>query len=137
MLCGCRGECQPDRHSYPRCARPRSCRRDGGRTLPAVRSPAMGGSRTRVEGARMDRLRESVPARWVIAGIAFPIGGLIAQLTAGAAATVPAAVISGLIAGAIIGGGAGPPPLAPGPTPPGWGPRATTPPPPAPPPPDA
>jgi hypothetical protein len=43
--------------------------------------------------------------RWIIAIVGFPIGGFIGHLVAGPAATVPAALISGLIAGAIIGGG--------------------------------
>jgi hypothetical protein len=43
--------------------------------------------------------------RWIIAVIAFPIGGFIGHLIGGPAATVPAALISGLIAGAIIGAG--------------------------------
>jgi hypothetical protein len=43
--------------------------------------------------------------RWVIAVLGFPIGGFIGHLIAGPAATVPAALISGLIAGAIIGAG--------------------------------
>jgi hypothetical protein len=51
----------------------------------------------------MDRLRTSVVLPWIIAVIAFPIGGLLAQTLAGPAATVPAAALSGLIAGAIIG----------------------------------
>ncbi len=51
----------------------------------------------------MDRLRTSVVLPWIIAVIGFPIGGYLAQAIAGPAATVPAAVLSGLIAGAIIG----------------------------------
>lgn len=51
----------------------------------------------------MDRLRTSVVLPWIIAIVGFPIGGLLAQTIAGPAATVPAAVLSGLIAGAIIG----------------------------------
>ncbi len=43
--------------------------------------------------------------RWVIAIVAFPIGGALGQMIGGPAATVPAALISGLIAGAIIGAG--------------------------------
>ena len=43
--------------------------------------------------------------RWVIAIVGFPIGGFIGHLIAGPAATVPAALISGVIAGAIIGAG--------------------------------
>jgi hypothetical protein len=51
----------------------------------------------------MDRLRTSVVIPWVIAVVGFPIGGLLAQTIAGPAATTPAAALSGLIAGAIIG----------------------------------
>jgi hypothetical protein len=51
----------------------------------------------------MDRLRASVALPWIIAVIGFPIGGLLAQTVAGPASTVPAAVLSGLIAGAVIG----------------------------------
>jgi len=43
--------------------------------------------------------------RWIIAIVGFPIGGFIGHLVAGPAATIPAALISGLIAGAIIGAG--------------------------------
>jgi hypothetical protein len=49
----------------------------------------------------------SLLVRWIIAIVAFPIGGYIGHLIGGPAATVPAAVISGLIAGAIIGVGQG------------------------------
>jgi hypothetical protein len=45
--------------------------------------------------------------RWLIATVAFPIGGFIGHLVAGPAATVPAALISGLIAGTIVGLGQG------------------------------
>jgi hypothetical protein len=45
--------------------------------------------------------------RWLIAILGFPIGGFIGHLVAGPAATVPAAVLSGGIAGAIIGLGQG------------------------------
>ncbi len=48
---------------------------------------------------------QSLLLRWIIAIVGFPIGGFIGHLIAGPAATVPAAVISGLIAGAIIGAG--------------------------------
>ena len=51
----------------------------------------------------MDRLRTSIVLPWIIAVIGFPIGGLLAQTIAGPAATVPAAALSGVIAGAIIG----------------------------------
>jgi hypothetical protein len=47
----------------------------------------------------------SLLLRWIIAIVGFPIGGFIGHLIAGPAATVPAALISGLIAGAIIGAG--------------------------------
>jgi len=40
---------------------------------------------------------------WILAVIGFPIGGVLAQQLAGPAATVPAAVVSGLVAGAAIG----------------------------------
>ncbi len=49
----------------------------------------------------------SLLLRWLVAIIAFPIGGYIGHLIGGPAATVPAALISGLIAGAIIGAGQG------------------------------
>jgi hypothetical protein len=45
----------------------------------------------------------SLLLRWIVATVAFPIGGTVAHLVAGPAATVPAALISGLIAGAIVG----------------------------------
>ena len=51
----------------------------------------------------MEQLRTSVALPWIIAVVGFPIGGLLAQTIAGPAATVPAALLSGLIAGAIIG----------------------------------
>lgn len=51
----------------------------------------------------MDRLRSSVALPWLLAVVGFPIGGLLAQTIAGPAATVPAALLSGLIAGAVIG----------------------------------
>ena len=41
--------------------------------------------------------------RWLIAVVAYPIGGFVGHLIGGPAATVPAALISGLIAGAVIG----------------------------------
>jgi hypothetical protein len=49
----------------------------------------------------------SLLLRWLIAIVAFPIGGFIGHLIGGPAATVPAALISGLIAGVIIGAGQG------------------------------
>jgi hypothetical protein len=51
----------------------------------------------------MDRLRTSVVLPWILAVIGFPIGGVLAQQVAGPAATVPAALVSGLVAGAAIG----------------------------------
>jgi hypothetical protein len=51
----------------------------------------------------MDNLRNSVVPLWIVAVVGFPIGGLLGQTMAGPAATVPAAILSGLIAGAIIG----------------------------------
>jgi len=56
-----------------------------------------------VTQARMDRLRDSVFFPWIIAVIGFPIGGVLAQQLAGPAATVPAALVSGLVAGAAVG----------------------------------
>jgi hypothetical protein len=56
----------------------------------------------------MPALRGSGPTlllRWIIAIVGFPIGGFIGHLIAGPAATIPTALISGLIAGAIIGAG--------------------------------
>ena len=55
--------------------------------------PALGGS------------GRSLLIRWIVAILAFPIGGYIGHAIGGPAATVPAALISGLIAGAIIGAG--------------------------------
>ena len=49
----------------------------------------------------------SLLLRWLVAIIAFPIGGFVGHLIGGPAATVPAALISGLIAGGIIGAGQG------------------------------
>ncbi len=60
-------------------------------TTPRV--PALGGS------------GRTLLLRWIIAIVGFPIGGFIGHLIGGPAATVPAALISGLIAGAIIGAG--------------------------------
>ena len=50
---------------------------------------------------------QSLPLRWLIAVISFPIGGFIGHLVAGPAATIPSALISGAIAGGIIGLGQG------------------------------
>lgn len=47
----------------------------------------------------------SLLLRWIVAIIGFPIGGYTGHLIGGPAATVPAALISGVIAGAIIGAG--------------------------------
>ena len=55
----------------------------------------------------MQTLVQSTPLRWLLAVLAFPIGGFLGHLVAGPAATVPAAAISGAIAGAIIGLGQG------------------------------
>jgi hypothetical protein len=51
----------------------------------------------------MDRMRTSVVLPWIVAVVGFPIGGWLAQTIAGPASTVPAAILSGVIAGAIIG----------------------------------
>jgi hypothetical protein len=48
-------------------------------------------------------LRQSRALPWILATVGFPIGGFLGHLVAGPAATVPAALISGLIAGACIG----------------------------------
>ena len=55
----------------------------------------------------MSTVRKSLPLRWLVATIAFPIGGFIGHLVGGPAATIPAALISGGIAGATIGLGQG------------------------------
>jgi len=49
--------------------------------------------------------RRRLALRWLAAIIGFPIGGFVGHLVAGPAATAPAALISGLIAGAVIGTG--------------------------------
>ena len=49
----------------------------------------------------------SVLIRWLVATVAFPIGGYLGNAVGGPAATVPAALISGLIAGGVIGLGQG------------------------------
>lgn len=51
----------------------------------------------------MNTVRRSMVLPWIIAVVGFPIGGFLGHLVAGPAATVPAAALSGLIAGAIIG----------------------------------
>jgi hypothetical protein len=53
----------------------------------------------------MPTVFQSRPLRWLIATLAFPIGGFIGHVVGGPAATIPAALISGAIAGAIIGMG--------------------------------
>jgi hypothetical protein len=50
---------------------------------------------------------QSLPLRWLVAIVGFPIGGFVGHLVGGPAATIPAALISGAIAGAIIGLGQG------------------------------
>jgi hypothetical protein len=45
----------------------------------------------------------SILLRWLAATAAFPIGGFLGHVVAGPAGTVPAALISGLLAGGIIG----------------------------------
>ena len=55
----------------------------------------------------MPSVFESLPLRWLIAVVAFPIGGFIGHLVGGPAATIPSALISGAIAGAVIGLGQG------------------------------
>ena len=50
---------------------------------------------------------QSLPLSWLIAVISFPIGGFIGHLVAGPAATIPSALLSGAIAGGIIGLGQG------------------------------
>src|SRR5688500_11880505 len=47
--------------------------------------------------------RRRLTLRWLAAIIGFPIGGSVGHLVAGPAATAPAALISGLVAGAVIG----------------------------------
>ena len=41
--------------------------------------------------------------RWILATVAFPIGGFVGHAVGGPAATLPGALISGIIAGAVIG----------------------------------
>ena len=58
--------------------------------------------------ASMPALRgsgRSLLLRWVVATIGYPIGGFLGHLVGGPAATVPAALISGVVAGAVIGAG--------------------------------
>jgi hypothetical protein len=56
-----------------------------------------------MEGILMDRIRTTVALPWLAAIVGFPIGGYVGHAIAGPAATAPAALMSGLIAGAIIG----------------------------------
>ena len=51
----------------------------------------------------MDRLRTSAAALWLVAVIGFPIGGFLGHMIAGPASTATSALLSGLIAGAVIG----------------------------------
>jgi hypothetical protein len=51
----------------------------------------------------MSGLFASIPLRWIVALIAYPIGGYIGFVVGGPAATVPAAAISGLVTGAFVG----------------------------------
>jgi hypothetical protein len=51
----------------------------------------------------VDRLRATVALPWIVAVIAFPIGGYVGHAIAGPAATALAAFLSGVIAGAVIG----------------------------------
>jgi hypothetical protein len=53
----------------------------------------------------MPSFLQSLPLRWLVAIVAFPIGGFVGYLVGGPVSTVPAALISGAIAGAIIGSG--------------------------------
>jgi hypothetical protein len=55
----------------------------------------------------MPAFLQSLPVRWLIAVISFPIGGFIGHLIGGPAATIPSALISGAIAGGSIGLGQG------------------------------
>ena len=51
----------------------------------------------------MDRLRTSAAALWLVAVVGFPIGGFLGHMLAGPASTATSALLSGLMAGAIIG----------------------------------
>ena len=62
---------------------------------------------TSMRALALPEFGRSVLIRWLIATVAFPIGGYLGNAVGGAAATVPAALISGLIAGGIIGLGQG------------------------------
>jgi len=56
-----------------------------------------------MKGMDMDRLRTSAAALWLVAVIGFPIGGFLGHMIAGPASTATSALLSGLIAGAVIG----------------------------------
>jgi hypothetical protein len=56
-----------------------------------------------MEGIVMDRVRRTVALPWIAAIVGFPIGGYLGHAIAGPAATALPALLSGLIAGAIIG----------------------------------
>jgi hypothetical protein len=51
----------------------------------------------------VDRIRATVAVPWIVAVIAFPIGGYVGHAIVGPAATAFAAFLSGVIAGAVIG----------------------------------
>jgi hypothetical protein len=51
----------------------------------------------------MDQLRANVALPWIAAIVGFPIGGYLGHAIAGPASTAPAAFLSGLVAGAVIG----------------------------------
>lgn len=55
----------------------------------------------------MTGLFASIPLRWIVALVAFPLGGYIGFVVGGPAASAPAAAISGLVAGTFIGLGQG------------------------------
>jgi hypothetical protein len=55
----------------------------------------------------MPTVLQSALLRWLIAVLGFPIGGFIGHLVGGPAATIPSALISGAIAGSVIGLGQG------------------------------
>lgn len=55
----------------------------------------------------MPTILRSIPVRWLIAVVGFPVGGFTGHLIGGPAATIPSALISGAIAGGIIGLGQG------------------------------
>lgn len=51
----------------------------------------------------LPRPSRSVLLRWLLASVAYPIGGFVGQAVGGPAAITPAALISGLVAGGAIG----------------------------------